>query len=432
MKNRTAKAAATKPAGRTAPATKTTKVDIRMHGKAHSVRLDTAIWNAFRKLADECNVTLGELATIAQRDHNGGLADAITAYVRKNSIVPLHATRELWVSAIVDSMRPEFARRGYPLPEKVRATIAFTSKGWRGKRRGECWSPDMSGDGATEVMVCLREKDAIHIGNILTHELVHAAQFLEAKNEGKKVKNGHDRRFKKIADAMDITVGKGTHALGDPKGAWGEWAIPLIEAAGPMPHSAIAEHVAKEKKQTTRMLKCECPDCGAIWRTSKKVLEVIAEKQEGRGEPGYLNCVDPDCTGIIHIEDILAGGEGGDEPEEVPADRQMLTPRNHPLRKAEEASVKRGKRFSRQAAAGSENVVHAEVIDWPNGDGYTPCSVEYRTAMDARDAIKAPGASLEDLTPEQYEEWMRLDNKLCEMHADGHVGQSVRWNKTGA
>lgn len=317
----------------------TTKFDIFVNGVSTAVRLRVPVLTAFKAKASAEKLTYGQAAVLAQREHNGSLAEAIEKWVGG---VPLYSTRETWLMAIVEAMRPVFKERGYPLPEKIRATIAFTSKGWRGKTRGECWRAEMSADQTTEIMVCLRESDPVEIVNILTHELCHAAQFLKAKEEGRTVKGGgHGKDFQAIGEAMDMTgdpARPGTEKTkclrGDPKGAWGAWALPLMEAAGPMPHHAIAEHVAKEKKQTTRMLKFTHEGCSAtedggeyVWRASAKS---VADKPS-------VWC--PCCGERVpnpHYEGADEDGEDGEE---------MLLPKGHPLREAEEASVKRGKRF---------------------------------------------------------------------------------------
>lgn len=42
---------------------------------------------------------------------------------------------------------------------------------------------------------------------------------------------------------------------------------------GEYPHSAINLLDRPTKKQTTRMIKCECEDCGYVARTSNKWIE---------------------------------------------------------------------------------------------------------------------------------------------------------------
>lgn len=59
------------------------------------------------------------------------------------------------------------------------------------------------------------------------------------------------------------------------------------------------------------------------------------------------------------------------------------------------------------------------IFDWPNGEGYTECSQEYYDAMMAKEAIKPDDVSSDSLSPEDYEAWNRLDNRLNEMLAQG-------------
>lgn len=75
-------------------------------------------------------------------------------------------------------------------------------------------------------------------------------------------------------------------------------------------------------------------------------------------------------------------------------------------------------------------IKHLDVIEWPNGLGCTPCSIEYRNLHDEQVRIHNPaidGANIEKLSPEDYQQWMTLDNKLLELQAAGHLGKSVRY-----
>ena len=62
-------------------------------------------------------------------------------------------TREAWLNAFVDAARAQFANAGYPLPEKVRVSVGFTSTGKRSKRIGECWDESASADGHFEIFI---------------------------------------------------------------------------------------------------------------------------------------------------------------------------------------------------------------------------------------------------------------------------------------
>lgn len=75
---------------------------------------------------------------------------------------------------------------------------------------------------------------------------------------------------------------------------------------------------------------------------------------------------------------------------------------------------------------------HTDAIDWPNGEGYTPCTPEYASLMAERDRIydanyDRPDRTLEDLSPEDYQRWHVLNDRLHTMQADGALGKPVRF-----
>ncbi|AGC35738.1 hypothetical protein ACP46_gp53 [Rhizobium phage RHEph06] len=72
---------------------------------------------------------------------------------------------------------------------------------------------------------------------------------------------------------------------------------------------------------------------------------------------------------------------------------------------------------------------HNHRVHFPNGMGYTPCTKEYRLALDEREAICDPneGESIHDLSSEDYQRWSELDNALGLMQLDGHLGKAVRY-----
>ncbi|MFA5996160.1 MAG: hypothetical protein WC790_00335 [Candidatus Paceibacterota bacterium] len=141
--------------------------------------------------------------------------------------------------------------------------------------------------GWTEIYVHPCETDIVRIANILTHELCHAA--IDCRG-------GHGREFQRVSAALDLE-GKPAQRMGGVE--WAAWATPLIERVGPMPHAALAEYVARAKKQTTRLIKCECAECGAIWRTSAKVISGIG--------CGFMRCLDPDCFASINLDAFKQG-----------------------------------------------------------------------------------------------------------------------------
>lgn len=193
-----------------------------------------------------------------------------------------YKTREQWLNAFVAASRKHFKRVEAELPETIRVAIGFTSAGARGKRIGECWSDACSKDGAFEIFIVPGldgSDDASRIADILTHELVHAAVGIKA---------GHGPAFRKVATALGL---EGKMTATTAGAAWHEWADPIVDRLGPLPHATLNPGAeTTKKKQTTRLLKCECDDCGFTFRASAKWALETAEE---------LRCPDPGCDGHV-------------------------------------------------------------------------------------------------------------------------------------
>lgn len=176
----------------------------------------------------------------------------------------LYLTREEWLNAFVTASRPHFERVGAPLPDKVRVSVGFTSKGSKGNRIGECWASEASADGHFEIFLKPSTKTASRLADILTHELVHAAVGLAA---------GHGPGFGKVARALGLT-GKMTSTTAAQ--GWYEWALPILNALGPMPYGVLdgGQSTAKPK-QKTNLLKVECDCCGWLARVTAKHMDHV-------------------------------------------------------------------------------------------------------------------------------------------------------------
>ena len=174
----------------------------------------------------------------------------------------IHANREAWLNALVEELRPIFSDRGHALPGKVRVTCGFPSSKARSLNRaiGECWSPDASADHATEIMISPVVDEVQQAAAIMVHELCHAAH----------PKAQHKGAFVHAIRAMHLE-GKPTHTVGGV--AFVEAFTPIIEALGDYPHAALNVGLT-HKKQTTRMLKACCPECGYTIRLTKKWADV--------------------------------------------------------------------------------------------------------------------------------------------------------------
>ena len=175
-----------------------------------------------------------------------------------------HPTREAWLMAAVERLRPAFSGAGFALPDKVRCTCGWPTRGALSRTRkvlGECASHTISDDGTTEISVSPVLGTGSEALPVLVHELCHAAVGLEEKHRGlfikcaKKV--GLEGPWKSTTAGADLMVR--LNALADDLGAY--------------PHAAIRPS-EKEKTQGTRMLKVVCSCCGWTCRTTAKWIEV--------------------------------------------------------------------------------------------------------------------------------------------------------------
>jgi hypothetical protein len=131
-------------------------------------------------------------------------------------------------------------------------------------RIGECWDKASSEDKVAHVFISPRINDTTAeqgVISILVHEVVHATVGCQC---------GHKGEFRKCALAVGLD-GKmtSTHAGEDLMATIKEWD----KALGTFPHGKLNPAGKPTKKQTTRMIKCECTDCGYVVRTSAKWLE---------------------------------------------------------------------------------------------------------------------------------------------------------------
>ncbi len=177
-----------------------------------------------------------------------------------------HSTREAWLTELTDLLRPAFKDTGFPLPEKIRASCGFPSKGAlakKAKRIGEAWSSEQSEDQHFETFVTPMISDPAEVAEIQTHELCHCAAGLACK---------HRKPFTMVARAIGLEGRMTATVAGE------ELKIQLeeiIEELGPYPHAKLV-HSSNPKKQGTRMVLVKCPqlECGYQVRTTKKWIEV--------------------------------------------------------------------------------------------------------------------------------------------------------------
>jgi hypothetical protein len=200
----------------------------------------------------------------------------------------VHTSRESWLQAAANELRPYFEKLGYTLPDKIRFAIAFTSGGRRGRIAGECWHPIASADQHYEIIIRADMADSIVVLGILVHELVHSLLPPAAK---------HGKEFKEVALRVGLE-GPMRHAYPTP--ILKEHLQTIAANIGPLPHAKLNFVGAsdKPKKQAVRYLKAECPaTCGYTFRITAKWAKAGLPNCPVNAKHGVMICKIPDDDG---------------------------------------------------------------------------------------------------------------------------------------
>lgn len=171
--------------------------------------------------------------------------------------------RQKWLEDATAALRQRFRTKGYTVPAAVRVSVGWP-KGTHGSQHtiGQCWSLAASTDKHNEIFVSPEitlPGNSIKVLGVLAHELVHATVGNEA---------GHKKPFKQCAIAIGLEGKMTATTCGMEFVGWGN---KLIAKIGKLPAGAISQGL--RKKQTTRLLKCECDSCGYIARVTRQWVE---------------------------------------------------------------------------------------------------------------------------------------------------------------
>lgn len=177
-----------------------------------------------------------------------------------------HANRETWLAEAVALMRPLFESKGYKVPA-VRVSCGWpSSRGLSSKKPtiGECWDARAASDKVHQIFISPRLKDpvaAFGVLSTLAHEVAHAVVGIKEK---------HNKVFGKCVRALGLE-GKLTATMGGE--AFLALAAKWVARLGAYPHAALNPGLRPVKKQTTRLVKAKCGECGCTIRITRKWLE---------------------------------------------------------------------------------------------------------------------------------------------------------------
>jgi len=169
----------------------------------------------------------------------------------------IHNTREEWLLAAIEEVRPLFSANSIPLPDAIRVTCGFPSTASRSGAIGQAWSSAASADKHWEILISPVLAEPARVMDVLIHELCHTTAG--AMNHGKV--------FASAAHRMGLAQGaKGWKAtVAGP--TFDSMYKDIVDGLGDYPHAPLS--MGQTKKQATRMLKAQCV-CGYTIRLTAK------------------------------------------------------------------------------------------------------------------------------------------------------------------
>ena len=168
-----------------------------------------------------------------------------------------HTTREAWLLAAVELLRPLFAAKGFSVPP-CQVSCGFASTGTRSGHVGQCWSTKSASNELNQIFIAPTLKSSYEVLDTLVHELVHAVDNCE---------NKHGKEFKKIALKMGM---KGPMRSAE---AGRELKVTLtsqLDTLGPYPHGhlKVGMRIAARRDRP----RAKCKHCGYQVPMLKKFL----------------------------------------------------------------------------------------------------------------------------------------------------------------
>ena len=176
--------------------------------------------------------------------------------------------REAWLQAAVQKLRPMFLGHNFTVPE-IAVSVGWPSKGALSTKKrviGQCWFGSTTADNKPQLFISPLLDEVVTPDGVLAtlvHEVCHVIAGADAK---------HGPHFIKVMKKIGLE-GKPTATTAGEELV--ERCKQIYTDLGAFPHSKIVPTLNDPKKQSTRMKKCECSDCGYVARTVKKWLDEV-------------------------------------------------------------------------------------------------------------------------------------------------------------
>jgi hypothetical protein len=159
-----------------------------------------------------------------------------------------HLSRENWLLAAIEVLRPLFSKHGHEIPAQILVSCGFASTGTRSHHIGQCWSRRSSANGLNQIFISPVLQDPVEVLDTLVHELVHAVDDCQHK---------HGPAFKKIALSLGL---KGPMRSADAGPELRKKLEILSQTLGPYPHGQLK--VTHRRVVSKSRPRAKCPECG--------------------------------------------------------------------------------------------------------------------------------------------------------------------------
>lgn len=206
-----------------------------------------------------------------------------------SSTEKLNDTREKWLEAAIKMFRPMFENAAAALPEHVHVSVGFAYGARRENAQimGQTWRKEASSDGVNHVFVSPELGDTYDVLETLLHELVHVADNCVSGHRGNFAAIATQIGFQKpmtftpsgpalAAELLVIAEELGVYPHGALTPSVTPVTVPVVTTAGqPTVETVITKMHSGPGKQSARLVKVECPECGYIARVTRKWLDEV-------------------------------------------------------------------------------------------------------------------------------------------------------------
>jgi hypothetical protein len=191
-------------------------------------------------------------------------------------------SREAWLEAAIEMLRPRFIEIGLPLPEHIHVSVGF-AYGQRAESKyilGQTWARRASDDGVNHVFISPQEADPAAMLVTLLHELIHVADDNNSGHRGAfaeaATRLGFLGPMTQTPPSVELAAELAVMAAELGKFDHGALDVALVNTPAKVPAGGVTvppKVHSGPAKQGTRMVKLTAPDCGYTVRTTRKWIE---------------------------------------------------------------------------------------------------------------------------------------------------------------